>query len=137
VFASEYYCSYLTILLPTPANVTYEQHPRTTHSSLYGRISVHMTAGLMRSLFSSCIRAQLRLRHTANGLAAPQSLGLKLHQRTLSDARPRQASISKTYFTSTSANPYPELGGSDTPPPDQRTVKLGNSMFICRHILAY
>ncbi|KAF2183795.1 hypothetical protein K469DRAFT_634412 [Zopfia rhizophila CBS 207.26] len=88
-----------------------------------------MTAGLMRRFSSS---AQIRLRHrfASNYLTAPRLLCLKQYQRTITDVRPRQASISRTWFTSTTICPYPELGHQDHQPPDERNLKLGKTIRI-------
>ncbi|KAF1997233.1 hypothetical protein P154DRAFT_537365 [Amniculicola lignicola CBS 123094] len=88
-----------------------------------------MTAGLMRRLFSSSARARLPLQHASNSLAAPRLLGLKTYQRSITDVRTRQASISRTWFTSTTATAYPDPGG-DHKPPSERDLKLGKTIRI-------
>ncbi|KAF2016533.1 hypothetical protein BU24DRAFT_422882 [Aaosphaeria arxii CBS 175.79] len=85
-----------------------------------------MTAGLMRRLFSSSTRAQLSSRLASNHLTAPRLLGLKQYQRTLSNIRPREASVSKTWFTSTTVSLC--SSNSDIRPPDERTLKLGRTI---------
>ncbi|KAF2711148.1 hypothetical protein K504DRAFT_429770 [Pleomassaria siparia CBS 279.74] len=87
-----------------------------------------MTAGLMRRLFSSTASSRFPL-CTAYSyhLTAPRLLGLKQYQRTITDVRPRQASLSKTWFTSSSGCPYPESGGPE-PPNNERNLKLGQTI---------
>jgi hypothetical protein len=85
-----------------------------------------MTIGPMRRLFSSSSRAQLFPRFASTHLAAPRLLGLKQYQRNITGVRPRQASVTRTWFTSSSAWLYP--GGGDNPPPNERNLKLGESI---------
>ena len=99
----------------------------------YGHIPEQMTAGLMRRLFSSSTRARIPQRLTSHQLCAPPLLGLKQYQRTITDVRPRQASVSRTWFTSTAACPSPDPNGSSRPP-DERTLKLGKSRFRTPHV---
>ncbi|KAF2878417.1 hypothetical protein BDV95DRAFT_475287, partial [Massariosphaeria phaeospora] len=87
-----------------------------------------MTTGQMRRLFSSSTRIQLPLRSTCIILTTPRLLGIKQYQRTITDIRARQAAVSRTWFTSTTGCPYPEMGGLDGQPPDQRNVKLGQTI---------
>ncbi|KAF2119004.1 hypothetical protein BDV96DRAFT_610841 [Lophiotrema nucula] len=94
-----------------------------------------MTAGLMRRLFSSCTRvrfptSRFHFAKQENFLTAPRLLGLKQYQRSITDVRPRQAQISRTWFTSSSGCAYPELGGRDLQPPDERTLKLGKTIRV-------
>lgn len=119
--------TFFLIHLNTNPKIFHLRYPRTFRSPLYGHIPIQMTAGLMRRLFSSSTRAQFPLRSPSNYLTAPRLLGLKQYQRTITDVRPRQASISRTWFTSTSAFACPEASGSNSTPPDERTLKLGNS----------
>ncbi|KAF2640873.1 hypothetical protein P280DRAFT_469563 [Massarina eburnea CBS 473.64] len=84
-----------------------------------------MTTGLMRRLFSSSSRAQLPPRSTH--LAAPRLLGLKQYQRSITDVRPRQASVARTWFTSSATCLHTE-GGGDHPPPNERNLKLGKTI---------
>ncbi|KAF2471262.1 uncharacterized protein BDR25DRAFT_260669 [Lindgomyces ingoldianus] len=91
-----------------------------------------MTAGLMRR-FSSSTRIRsphFSLQFSSHHLTAPRLLGLKQYQRTIADLRPRQAAISRTWFTSTTACPHPESQTSDHPQPDERTLKLGKTIRI-------
>ncbi|KAF2688404.1 hypothetical protein K458DRAFT_330724 [Lentithecium fluviatile CBS 122367] len=87
-----------------------------------------MTTGQMRRLFSSSSRARLS-RCASTHLTTPRMLGLKQYQRTITDVRPRQASVARTWFTSSSALLYPE-GSGDHPPPDERKLKLGKTIRI-------
>lgn len=85
-----------------------------------------MTTGLMRR-FSSSARTQVP-RSTSFSLAAPRLLGLKQYQRSITDVRPRQASVSRSWFTSTSPCAYPELDEHEQKRLNERNLKLGNSM---------
>ena len=85
-----------------------------------------MTTGLMRR-FSSSARTQLP-RSTSFSLTAPRLLGLKQYQRSITDVRPRQASVSRSWFTSTSPCAYPELDEHEQKRLNERNLKLGNSM---------
>jgi hypothetical protein len=87
-----------------------------------------MTTGLMRRSFSSSSRVRLsRLSPFASThLATPQRLGLKQYQRTITDVRARQASVARTWFTSSSVLLYPG-GEPDHKPPDEYKLKLGKS----------
>ena len=98
------------------------------HCSLYVCTSAQMTTGRMRRLFSSSTRTQLPLRSSSSHLTAPRLLCLRQYQRTITDVRPRQASVAKSWFTSSTPSSCPQPGASDHPPPDERTLKLGNSM---------
>ncbi|CAI6333647.1 unnamed protein product [Periconia digitata] len=101
-------------------------------SPLYDRTFLLMTYGPMRRLFSSSSRAQLSPRFASTShLAAPRLLGLKqyLNQRTITDIRPRQASVARNWFTSSSTCLSPQEG-SDHPPPNERNVKLGKTIRI-------
>lgn len=85
-----------------------------------------MTTGRMRRLFSSSTRANLQLPSSISTcLTAPRLLGLKQYQRTITDVRARQASVSRTWFTASATSLHPESGGDH--PPNERNVKLGNS----------
>jgi hypothetical protein len=87
-----------------------------------------MTTGLMRR-FSSSARTQLpRSTSFSLALAAPRLLGLKQYQRSITDVRPRQASVSRSWFTSTSPCAYPELDEHEQKRLNERNLKLGNSM---------
>jgi hypothetical protein len=85
-----------------------------------------MTTGLMRR-FSSSARIQLSP-HTARALTAPRLLGLRQYQRNITDVRPRQAAVSRSWFTSTSPCLYPELDEHEKKRLAERNLKLGNSM---------
>jgi hypothetical protein len=124
-------------LVPRPTSFLRAPNYRTLRTSTstlrkpwrpYGHIPEQMTAGLMRRLFSSSTRARILQRLASNQLRAPPLLGLKQYQRTITDVRPRQASVSRTWFTSTAACPSPDPDGSSRPP-DERTLKLGKSRF--------
>ncbi|KAF1961128.1 hypothetical protein CC80DRAFT_589560 [Byssothecium circinans] len=88
-----------------------------------------MTTGLMRRLFSSSSRAQLFPRSASTHLTTPRLLGLKQYQRSITDVPPRQASVARTWFTSSTTCLYPE-GGGDHPPPNERNLKLGKTIRI-------
>jgi len=87
-----------------------------------------MTTGLMRR-FSSSARTQVP-RSTSFSLAAPRLLGLKQYQRSITDVRPRQASVSRSWFTSTSPCAYPELDEHEQKRLNERNLKLGNTIRI-------
>lgn len=95
---------------------------------LYGCISlpVQMTTGLMRR-FSTSARTQFSP-HAARALAAPRLLGLRQYQRNITDVRPRQASVSRNWFTSSSPCRGPELDEEEKKRLAERNLKLGNSM---------
>jgi hypothetical protein len=84
-----------------------------------------MTSGLMRRFYSST-RAQLPASR-ARSLTAPRLLGLKQYQRTITDVRPRQASVSRSWFTSSSPWQSPELDECERKRLQERNLKLGNS----------
>ncbi|KAF2660179.1 hypothetical protein K491DRAFT_589669, partial [Lophiostoma macrostomum CBS 122681] len=92
-------------------------------------IPVQMTSCLMRRLFSSSTRARIPQRLASHQLCAPPLLGLKQYQRTIADVRPRQASVSRTWFTSTAVCPSLDPDGSSRPT-DERTLKLGKTIRI-------
>lgn len=100
------------------------------HRILYGWIFIplQMTTGPMRR-FSSSARTQLSS-STARSLTAPRLLGLRQYQRTITDIRPRQASVSRTWFTSSSPCLYPELDERERQRLAERNLKLGNSMLL-------
>jgi len=86
-----------------------------------------MTTGRMRRLFSSSTRANLQIPSASSTcLTAPRLLGLKQYQRTITDVRARQASVSRTWFTASATSLHAESGGDG--PPNERNLKLGNSM---------
>ncbi|KAF1979138.1 hypothetical protein BU23DRAFT_497094 [Bimuria novae-zelandiae CBS 107.79] len=88
-----------------------------------------MTTCRMRRLFSSSTRANLQLASaTSTCLAAPRLLGLKQYQRTITDVRARQASVSRTWFTASATSLQAEKGGDG--PPNERNVKLGKTVRI-------
>ncbi|KAH7392976.1 hypothetical protein BKA66DRAFT_567701 [Pyrenochaeta sp. MPI-SDFR-AT-0127] len=87
-----------------------------------------MTSGLMRR-FSSSARTQLPTA-TARSLTAPRILGLKQYQRTITDIRPRQASVSRHWFTSSSPCYYPELDEREQQRLNERNLKLGNTIRV-------
>jgi hypothetical protein len=99
-------------------------------SSTYGRLLLpgQMTTGLMRR-FSSSARTQLpRSTSSSTSLTAPRLLGLRQYQRSITDVRPRQAAVSRSWFTSTSPCAYPELDEREQKRLQERNLKLGNSM---------
>jgi len=102
---------------------------------LYGCISlpVQMTTGLMRR-FSTSARTQFSP-HAGRALAAPRLLGLRQYQRNITDVRPRQASISRNWFTSSSPYRTQELDEEEKKRLAERNLKLGNSMRIA-HIMS-
>ena len=77
----------------------------------------------MRRLFSSSSRARLPPSH----VTTPRLLGVKQYQRAITDVRARQASVARTWFTSSSVLLFPD-GHRDHAPPDERKLKLGKSM---------
>lgn len=92
-----------------------------------------MTTGLMRR-FSSSARTQLpRSCHTS--LCAPRLLGLRQYQRNITDVRPRQAAVSRSWFTSTSPCAYPELDEREQKRLNERNLKLGNTIRILHESL--
>ncbi|OSS47840.1 hypothetical protein B5807_06488 [Epicoccum nigrum] len=94
-----------------------------------------MTTGLMRR-FSSSARTQLpRSTSFSLALAAPRLLGLKQYQRSITDVRPRQASVSRSWFTSTSPCAYPELDEHEQKRLNERNLKLGNTIRILHESL--
>jgi hypothetical protein len=113
--------------------------PPSTCRILYGCTSIplHMTTGPMRR-FSSSARTQLPS-STARSLTAPRLLGLRQYQRNI---RPRQASVSRSWFTSSSPCLNPELDEQERKRLTERNLKLGNSMrndsvfvdHICSHL---
>ncbi|ORY10541.1 hypothetical protein BCR34DRAFT_485457 [Clohesyomyces aquaticus] len=91
-----------------------------------------MTAGLMRR-FSSTSRLRSPLssgQFAFNHPPPPRLLGLKQYSRSITALRPRQAAVSRTWFTSSTICPSPEPTGSDHPKPDERTLKLGKTIRI-------
>ncbi|PVH99390.1 hypothetical protein DM02DRAFT_615103 [Periconia macrospinosa] len=91
-----------------------------------------MTSGrLMRRLFSSSTRAQLPPRFASSYLCTRRLLGLNqyLNQRTITDIRPRQASVARTWFTSSSTCLYPQDDGGDALS-NERNLKLGKTIRI-------
>jgi hypothetical protein len=103
--------------------------PPSTYCILYGCISIplQMTTGPMRR-FSSSARTQLSS-STPRSLTAPRLLGLRQYQRNITDIRPRQASISRSWFTSSSPCLHPELDEEGKKRLAERNLKLGNSML--------
>ncbi|KAF2264292.1 hypothetical protein CC78DRAFT_463806 [Lojkania enalia] len=89
----------------------------------------------MRRLFSSSTRAQLSARFASTHLATPRILGIKQYQRSITDVRPRQASISRTWFTSSTGLAYLEGSEGDHKPPDERRLKLGETIRKIREHL--
>jgi hypothetical protein len=98
-----------------------------TYCILYGCISIplQMTTGPMRR-FSSSARTQLS--PTARSLTAPRLLGLRQYQRNITDIRPRQASVSRSWFTSSPPCLSPEQDEQEKKRLAERNLKLGNSM---------
>ncbi|KAH6642362.1 hypothetical protein C7974DRAFT_99990 [Boeremia exigua] len=92
-----------------------------------------MTTGLMRR-FSSSARTQLP-RFTTTSLTAPRLLGLKQYQRSITDVRARQASVSRSWFTSTTPCAYPELDEHEQRRLNERNLKLGNTIRVLRDSL--
>jgi hypothetical protein len=86
-----------------------------------------MTTGLMRR-FSSSARNQVPS-PVARSLTTPRLLGLRQYQRTITDVRPRQASVLRSWFTSSSPCLYPELDEQERQRLAERNLKLGNSAF--------
>jgi hypothetical protein len=86
-----------------------------------------MTTGLMRR-FSSSARTQIPS-SIARSLTAPRVLGLRQYQRTITDVRPRQAAVLKSWFTSSSPYLYPELDERERQRLAERNLKLGTSML--------
>lgn len=84
-----------------------------------------MTSGLMRR-FSSSARTQVPT-PALRSLTAPRILGLKQYQRTITDIRPRQASVSRQWFTSSLSHHYPEADIREQERLNERNLKLGNS----------
>ncbi|KAL1601670.1 hypothetical protein SLS60_006585 [Paraconiothyrium brasiliense] len=83
----------------------------------------------MRRLFSSSTRANLRIISSSTTcLTAPRLLGLKQYQRTITEVRARQASVSRTWFTASATSLHAESGGNR--PPNERNLKLGNTIRI-------
>ncbi|KAH7073928.1 hypothetical protein BKA63DRAFT_534265 [Paraphoma chrysanthemicola] len=85
-----------------------------------------MTTGLMRR-FSSSARTQVPS-PAARSLTAPRLLGLRQYQRTITDIRPRQASVSRSWFTSSSPCSYPELDERERQRLAERNLKLGTTI---------
>ncbi|KAF3003062.1 hypothetical protein E8E13_007328 [Curvularia kusanoi] len=92
-----------------------------------------MTTGLMRR-FSSSARTQLPP-STSFSLTAPRLLGLKQYQRSITDVRPRQASVSRSWFTSTSPCASPELDEREQKRLNERNLKLGSTIRTLRESL--
>ncbi|KAJ4345031.1 hypothetical protein N0V95_005973 [Ascochyta clinopodiicola] len=85
--------------------------------------------------FSSSARTQLprstsTSTSTSTSLTAPRLLGLKQYQRHLTDARPRQASVSRSWFTSTTPCASPELDEREQKRLNERNLKLGNTIRV-------
>ncbi|KAH4029463.1 hypothetical protein HBI25_199090 [Parastagonospora nodorum] len=87
-----------------------------------------MTTGLMRR-FSTSARTQFSP-HAARALAAPRLLGLRQYQRNITDVRPRQATVSRNWFTSSSPCRGPELDEEEKKRLAERNLKLGNTIRI-------
>ncbi|KAL5116674.1 hypothetical protein ACEQ8H_005423 [Pleosporales sp. CAS-2024a] len=86
-----------------------------------------MTTGLRR--FSSAARVPFSP-HAARALAAPRLLGLRQYQRNITDVRPRQASVSRSWFTSSSPRASPEADEQEKKRLAERNLKLGNTIRI-------
>lgn len=84
-----------------------------------------MTTGPMRR-FSSSARGQVAPT-SARSLTAPRLLGLRRYQRHITDVRPRQATVSRSWFTSSSPCLHPELDEAERKRLAERNLKLGNS----------
>lgn len=87
-----------------------------------------MTTGLMRR-FSSSARTQLPS-SAVRSLTAPRLLGLRQYQRTITDVRPRQATVSRSWFTSSSPYFDAEPDEQEQKRIEERNLKLGNSMSL-------
>lgn len=140
-----YTCGYVTIMdplisSPLPASAPVQSAPLLTTTNpylihilppedLYGYIlvSCHMTVGLMRR-FSSSARTQ-NSSATARSLTAPRLLGLRQYQRTITDVRARPASVTRSWFTSSSPCFHPELDEQERQRLNERNLKLGTSML--------
>ncbi|KAF1844735.1 uncharacterized protein K460DRAFT_336410 [Cucurbitaria berberidis CBS 394.84] len=79
--------------------------------------------------FSTSARPQLPTSLTRS-LTAPRVLGLKQYQRTITDVRPRQASVSRQWFTSSSPCNYPELDEREQQRLNERNLKLGTTIRV-------
>ena len=103
---------------------------RSASLPLYECRKLQMTAGPMRRLSSSSRTHAQRI--TLKNLASSTPVALRQPQRTLANIRERDISLSKTWFTSTVPRiSPPELRGQDHSPPDERTLKLGKSKYLC------
>lgn len=127
---NERHCWSVQLNANTPPLSTLRSHVTFTCSlsRLYGCIflSTQMTSGLMRR-FSSSARTQFS-RSTATSLTGPRILGLKQYRRSITDARPRQASVSRQWFTSSTPWLSPEPDECEKKRLNERNLKLGNSM---------
>ncbi|KAH8716873.1 hypothetical protein GQ44DRAFT_624603 [Phaeosphaeriaceae sp. PMI808] len=92
-----------------------------------------MTNGPMRR-FSSSART-LFPTPTARSLTAPQLLGLRQYQRTLTDIRTRPVSPLRNWFTSSSPCLYPELDEHERQRLAERNLKLGNTIRVLHESL--
>ncbi|KZM26019.1 hypothetical protein ST47_g2855 [Ascochyta rabiei] len=109
---------------PTPS-------PAGTHRPFaHGRFLLpgQMTTCLMRR-FSSSARTQLP-RSASTSLPAPRLLGLKRWRRQLTGVRPRQASASRSWFTSTTPCACPEPDEREQKRVQERNLKLGNTIRV-------
>lgn len=91
----------------------------------------------MRRLFSSSTRANLQIpAGSSASLTAPRLLGLRQYQRTITDVRARQASVSRTWFTASATSRHPESSGDvQRNERNERNLKLGNSTQPASSIL--
>lgn len=114
-----------------PFRHRHPHRPAYRHSTcciLYGctPTPVQMTICPMRR-FSSSARTRLPF-PAARSLTAPRLLGLRQYQRSITDIRPRQASVSRSWFTSSSPWLSPELDEREKKRLAERNLKLGDSM---------
>jgi hypothetical protein len=105
-----------------PNQTSRRLHPSTL-GSLHVRIflPLHMTSGLMRR-FSSSARTRLPSR----SLTAPRVPGLRQYQRNITDVRPRQATVARSWFTSSSPCGQDEQEKKRLA---ERNLKLGDSAY--------
>ncbi|KAF1918129.1 hypothetical protein BDU57DRAFT_514711 [Ampelomyces quisqualis] len=92
-----------------------------------------MTTGPMRR-FSSSARTHLPS-PAARSLTAPRLLGLRQYQRTITDVRPRQATVSRSWFTSSSPCFSPGPDEHEQKRLAERNLKLGNTIRVLHESL--
>ncbi|KAF2826290.1 hypothetical protein CC86DRAFT_370339 [Ophiobolus disseminans] len=87
-----------------------------------------MTTGPMRR-FSSSARTRLPC-CAPRSLTAPRLLGLRQYQRTITGIRPRQAAVSRSWFTSSSPWLSAELDEKEKKCLAERNLKLGDTIRV-------